>query len=334
MAMNLYWRDLEEPANPNEWRGLELTVHSDARAGFTVDACPPSYIRIATNARPLVWVRIDDDYYGYQLLRSSQRASPAIISPVSFQTVEENARGDRATFHRAWARTYAKMLAQSESSPLVEGRWYLGHDLRQSTRGALEVDLLRKIVKQDSHGYVNWAGHAPYPIMLREPSPRDDGRVHAWRKHARAGSLPPIILYWISGLCAHVILDGHDRALAAALENVPAPALFLEALQKCEVDEGTHVIFEAVAHALGTGESDTVRASIRPRSAHHSLTIQNANRLLLNAFAPGVVAAPTRAGALRGGVEAWSREVSSELALQKLLDSNLLDDMRETDSGA
>jgi hypothetical protein len=81
---------------------------------------------------------------------------------------------------------------------------------------------------------------------------------------------------------------------------------------------------------LAAGESDSTRSP----SARSSLTIQNANRLLLNAFAPRLVAAPTRAAALPGGVEAWSLEVSRELALQKIEDSTWLDDTREDASGA
>uniref|UniRef100_A0A7S3DUN3 Uncharacterized protein n=1 Tax=Entomoneis paludosa TaxID=265537 RepID=A0A7S3DUN3_9STRA len=34
--------------------------------------------------------------------------------------------------------------------------------------------------------------------------------------------LPPLLLYWFSGLDAYLILDGHDRLLAACLEpSVP-----------------------------------------------------------------------------------------------------------------
>lgn len=328
--MNLYWTDLVAPTLPSEWHGLQLTVNETGQPGFAVGVCPPQFIRITNSGAPLLWARIYKDFYGYELLRASRRRSPNVIAPISFRTVDENSRGDRTEFYRAWARTYAKMLAHSESSPLFGGRWSLGYDLRQSSHRELGLDALRRVVEQASHRHVMWdSGEAVYPIALRELSPRDDGRVHAWRKHARAGSLPPVILYWISGLCAHVILDGHDRALAASLENVPAPVLVLDALREREVDVGRNAVLDAVTHSLAVDNANPAGASSRSRSARRSLTVQTANRLLLNAFAPGLVAAPTRAAVMPGGLAAWSAEVGRELELQKLGDSTLLDGVRE-----
>ncbi|MCE0446133.1 hypothetical protein LT493_18650 [Streptomyces tricolor] len=45
-----------------------------------------------------------------------------------------------------------------------------------------------------------------------------DGRVKAYRKQARDGTLPPVLLWWVSGLDCHLVLDGHAR-LAAAIAN-------------------------------------------------------------------------------------------------------------------
>lgn len=41
-----------------------------------------------------------------------------------------------------------------------------------------------------------------------------------WRKRARERVLPPLLLWWVAGLAAYVILDGHDRLQAASLEGV------------------------------------------------------------------------------------------------------------------
>ncbi|MGB8939405.1 MAG: hypothetical protein WCD21_04060 [Streptomyces sp.] len=37
----------------------------------------------------------------------------------------------------------------------------------------------------------------------------DDPRVKAYRKQARDGTLPPVLLWWVSGLDCHLVLDGH-----------------------------------------------------------------------------------------------------------------------------
>jgi hypothetical protein len=43
--------------------------------------------------------------------------------------------------------------------------------------------------------------------------------VKSWRKHARDGTLPPILLAWIAALDVYLVLDGHDRLRAAELEG-------------------------------------------------------------------------------------------------------------------
>ena len=58
------------------------------------------------------------------------------------------------------------------------------------------------------------------------PGP-DDSRVKAYRKQAGDGTLPPVLLWWVSGLDCHLILDGHARLAAAVAESVEPPLLQL-----------------------------------------------------------------------------------------------------------
>ncbi|GAA5017110.1 hypothetical protein [Streptomyces siamensis] len=62
--------------------------------------------------------------------------------------------------------------------------------------------------------------------MRPVPDP-GDSRVKAYRKQAREGALPPVLLWWVSGLDCHVILDGHARLAAAIAESVELPLLHL-----------------------------------------------------------------------------------------------------------
>jgi hypothetical protein len=55
----------------------------------------------------------------------------------------------------------------------------------------------------------------------------DDSRVKAYRKQAREGTLPPVLLWCVSGLDCHLILDGHARFAAAVAESVEPPLLQL-----------------------------------------------------------------------------------------------------------
>ncbi|NJK31849.1 MAG: hypothetical protein HC927_05205, partial [Deltaproteobacteria bacterium] len=56
-------------------------------------------------------------------------------------------------------------------------------------------------------------------LALRARPDEHEGRVKMWRKQARIGRLPPIVVWWISGLDCWVLIDGHRRLLAAVLEG-------------------------------------------------------------------------------------------------------------------
>ncbi|MFI6461764.1 hypothetical protein [Streptomyces sp. NPDC050538] len=43
--------------------------------------------------------------------------------------------------------------------------------------------------------------------------------MKAYRKHARDGALAPVLLWWVSFLDGWLIIDGHDRAVAALAEG-------------------------------------------------------------------------------------------------------------------
>lgn len=51
--------------------------------------------------------------------------------------------------------------------------------------------------------------------------------MRAWRKRARDGTLPPILIILARGMGSWLLLDGHDRLLAALDENKAVPVLHL-----------------------------------------------------------------------------------------------------------
>lgn len=55
--------------------------------------------------------------------------------------------------------------------------------------------------------------------------------MKAWRKVAREGLLPPLLLYFVSGMDSWLVLDGHDRLLAARLEGAAPKALVLSSVR-------------------------------------------------------------------------------------------------------
>jgi hypothetical protein len=281
-----------------------------------------------------LWARIEADWWGYNLLRAPGDDLLRAIPPISFDLVDRHRpSNDVFTSDRAWARTYAEMLQASANSPLSEGHWHLGYYGNLFDQRQLEPKLVNMIVGQKPHGFIQWDfGTDIYPITLRDMSHPESGRVKAWRKVARANALPPVLLYWVSGLAAYVVLDGHDRLLAASLEGTGVSALSLEPLRTREIDAKTKdAVLLQVSKALAAADVERARPpSERLARANRLMDVPRANELLLNVFLPDVSTGPTRAFPLTGGSAQWAREVLHALDARKINDRSLLDGLEAT----
>ncbi|MFF5492760.1 hypothetical protein [Streptomyces aquilus] len=123
-----------------------------------------------------------------------------------------------------WAHQYGRWLEDADGTPLLDGRWELapraefppyvwGEEfVREWPGGRLEL-----------YCGGGWNGILP----LRRLSPPDAGRVKAYRRHAREGTLAPVLLWTVAFLDGCVILDGHDRAVAALAEGRAPECLVL-----------------------------------------------------------------------------------------------------------
>lgn len=323
--MPVFWRDSFDRLNPSSWRGLRLVVEGAATSGLSVAVAAPSFIRLSVRGTPAVWARVDDDHWGYQLLRAPDTPPHAFIPPITSDVLAEDdpAKADRMA---AWARTYARLLRDSAASPLYNGDWLLGafdsHDTFE-----LPHSIVNRVVTQKAYGYVQWDyGHSLYPITLRDMSPSETGRVKLWRKHARNDSLPPVLLYWISGLDACVVLDGHDRLLAASIEGTAAPALMLQPVEESfSPEERKNEVFAVVKRSMEATERLRLTAQQDGLARSHRLfTHEDANRVLLDTFSPTLRAARTRACRIPGGAEQWAEEVREALVVRKVGETDLL----------
>ncbi|WP_369258275.1 hypothetical protein [Streptomyces sp. R35] len=114
-----------------------------------------------------------------------------------------------------WAHLYAGWLEESADGPLHDGRWLLS-EARTFPPYVWSGDFPRDWPAC----YLDWcAGGWQGVVPLRELSPPDAPRVKAYRKHVREGTRAPVLLWWVSSLDGWLILDGHDRAVAALAEG-------------------------------------------------------------------------------------------------------------------
>src|SRR5262249_35857432 len=127
-------------------------------------------------------------------------------------------------------------------------------------------------------------------------APADDGRVKYFKKLALAGTLPPVIVLFVTALNAHVVLDGHDRLVAAAEATRRIPMLRL-------------------VHVVPTGAETPPPIVTALERAHADLAaagkdLRAMNAALAHAHAPrDAVVWRTRAWPVPGGAPAWDAEV-------------------------
>jgi hypothetical protein len=145
-----------------------------------------------------------------------------------------------------------------------------------------------------------------------------------------------VLLYWVSGLAAYVVLDGHDRLAAASLEGSSAPVFALEPVEEQRASAVTKEgVLQQLEQAPASAEEKRRRLTVgRLERPERLITVDDVNHVLLSTFVPKLKARATQADVLAGGTLQWVREVSAELALQGVDQSQLLDGMLGRAAGA
>ncbi|ELS52534.1 hypothetical protein [Streptomyces viridochromogenes] len=204
------------------WTGLSLEVQSPDRPGLCLFSADWRLL-LTQRSRRVLLAAVDEDHHGVEFWRTD--AYRSVVPPLRAGTGRALAgRPDR------WAYRFARHLLDSPDSPLHEGRWLLScaSPLLRWNHGGLPQSEYWASMLVEGHpdGYLDWFVHSgSWEILpLRQLPDADDGRVKAYRKQARDGTLPPVLLWWVSGLDCHLILDGHAR-LAAAVAESTAPSL-------------------------------------------------------------------------------------------------------------
>jgi len=196
-----------------------------------------------------------------------------------------------------WPHRYARRLEEAEGTPLRDGRWDL------STRTVFQPGVWTEDFVRDWPGgrlglYCGGGWHGVLP--LRRLSAPDAPRVKAYRKHARDGTLAPVLIWWVDYLDGWLILDGHDRAVAALAEDrVPECVELTQVLNEeewrrevAEVTEGHEGRMAGLARRPAGPGTDRQRATLERAYADTLATLPYS-------------AGPTRFLPLPGGPAAW-----------------------------
>ncbi|MEW2603057.1 MULTISPECIES: hypothetical protein [Streptomyces] len=205
------------------WAGLSLDVRNRRQPDLCVHSAGPRLL-VSQLSRPVLLAVVEEPLQGVDFWRTDGYRS--FVPPLRADT----ARALSGSPER-WAHRFAQYLSDSPGSPLHEGRWLLTrespilHGRHPTTSHAEHWSSM--LVEGDPDGYIDWYLHShSWEVLPLRPMPGPgDSRVKAYRKQAREGTLPPVLLWWVSGLDCHLILDGHARLAAAIAESVEPPLL-------------------------------------------------------------------------------------------------------------
>jgi hypothetical protein len=188
----------------------------------------------------------------------------------------------------SWEHRFAGWLDAAGEGPLYEGRWLL--HLRQVGTQRLCGDLVRTYPAGELDWLDGWNGVVPLR-MLPEP---DSARVKAYRRQAREQTLPPLLLWWVSGLDGFLLLDGHARLVAAHAERVEPAVLTVAAVDERHSYEPARKAFvEKIAR--GVPGAERALESLENRAATEQPPESR-----------------TRAWPLLGGAAEWDRLVAGK----------------------
>ncbi len=288
---------------------------------WRIEATRGYRLRWAAGGRALLWMRIDDWWERCGILRGEPAAFwhlPA-LSAADVRAVTPAPGTER--WWDVWTWRLGRMLAHAPHPVLHAGRWCLRPlpwiPSRLAERYPLSTMEWRVgqpplpphspegVLRFPRFEVEDWADYGqPGQVRtgammpLRAPSPEDDGRVKSWRKFARDGTLPPVVLLYVDLIMKWLVLDGHDRLHAALLEGVTPPLLGLWPVREEETPSnpvGQEWVLRSAEDHLKAGATQA--------------RVERVNHLLLQNFAGPRRFTVTRGWPLKGGREAWCSEV-------------------------
>ena len=298
MAEQLYWRDIED--SQGRWSGLGVEVEHPP-AGR-----PVLHLRSGSNARfklmrddtPLFWATLATDHGGVWLVRNPAPDAPdcRLIAPIDSPTVEQHAQLAPELRIKAWSRYFVARLGEGNAHFLTPGHWLAQGLLPDASAPPLSldgwrftsvVDPLSPLPRWYLYGedfldnlqpqtleWIDW-WHGGGKLVGLHPVDPLAGRLKWWRKKAREGSLPPILLWYVGGLASYVVIDGHYRLQAAIAENIPPAFIVLSATQLREVTP-------CPEHQQRVLDSLSKRGDAVPRNK--LISTETLNRVLIQAF--------------------------------------------------
>lgn len=300
--------NLTSPDGAGNWIGLGLQVSKPEVPGLRVEVATGGRLLLRQAGQPVLFARVAADECDVAFYRTGRFQSP--VTPLRAAHARTVASDCGEQWIARWAHHFATQLQASSAGPLHVGGWFLRPDGEHLPWGSARRGVERRwellLVEGDPDGGINWNVHnATLEVLpLRRMSARDNARVKAYRRHAREGLLPPVLVWWVSGLDSYVVLDGHDRLVAAIAED-HEPTLLAVSTATTSWRVESAVEREVSRYAVGVAEAESATGAGSERVAGR---VRDDGRRLAQVIAAAAEGGLTRAWAIRGGKNEWSRE--------------------------
>ncbi|MFJ8130298.1 hypothetical protein [Streptomyces hydrogenans] len=256
---------------------------------------------------PVLFARQRVTHRGVHYARTGRHVSPpAPLRAERARRHAEFAAPGGAAWRDRWAAHAEAGLRAADAGPLHAGAWRLGPD---ATGWFVERHWDHLLPHDRDRGHLTWFGYgdpegdARDLLPLRALSRPEAPRVRAYRRQYREGVLPPVFAWWISGLNVPVVLDGHDRLVAALAEDGRPEVLVLSrAVGAEEVARYSEHLVRAYEERMAALEDGPLRGTRAAGAARRF-----AGELERVACSPD----RTRAWPFPGGVRAWEEAAAA-----------------------
>ncbi len=224
--MRRWWTDLEAPDRP--WSGLHVVL-GDVRGA------PPlhlerrrSGIDLVGQGRVLLHAEVAPYLAGVQIERdfaaAAELAHDFPLPPISAADVRAAPAGTGREWLRHWCTWVAERIDASNFGYTSDWAVQVArHGQRPSydwdEHGPLVCNLEHALAEPAAVFKTWMLNGSSHGLSLRARPAEHEGRVKHWRKQCRVGRMPPIVIWWLSGLDCWLVIDGHRRLLAAQLEG-------------------------------------------------------------------------------------------------------------------
>ncbi|MEV0373268.1 hypothetical protein AB0I10_26220 [Streptomyces sp. NPDC050636] len=301
--MAMHRTTLPRSADGVRWDGLALAVDGPARPPLRFEVADGRRMVLLQGEKVVLLARQRVTHFGVHYARTGRYASPLPPLRADVARIHREACPDDDAWFARWAHHFADELRDSPNGPLHEGDWQFRPGM-----SSYAVDAFWESLWHDpDRGHIAWFSGSPEEdsrdiLALRPLSDPDAARVKAYRRQYREGVLPPVLLWGISALDCCVVLDGHDRLLAALAEGGRPPVLRLNREHQGEsprlyAQPAIRTYEERVARLGREQAAGDPLAEVRIANASRSLAKE-----LQDLFSASHL---TRSWPLSGGAPAW-----------------------------